>query len=60
MLVWPSSLALLTIVLSLAQHFVKYKHQGWILFYQHHSGFVVTCFFVSRKSVACLYVDSFY
>lgn len=40
--VWPASLALLTIVLSLTQHFVMYKHQGWIPFQLHHSVFVVT------------------
>lgn len=47
--VWPASLALLTIVLFLAQHFVMYKHQGWIPFQLHHSVFVVTCSFVSRN-----------
>lgn len=47
--VWPVSLALLTIVPSLTQHFVMYKHQGWIPFQLHHSVFVVTCFFMSRN-----------
>lgn len=36
---WPASLALLTTVLSLAQHFVMYKHQGWIPFKLYHSVF---------------------